>query len=119
VRKAYEYQERKAQVLNEALVRCDAYSGIVKPDIVFFGEAPQAMDAASRVTANSDLFLMFGPSLTVHPTAVLPQYVGGPVIVVNQGHVETASPRWLRISEATNAFFARVAPALGLSTVGE
>jgi hypothetical protein len=55
----------------------------------------------------------------VRSAAVLPRYVGGPVIIVNQGHVETASPHWLRISEAADAFFARVASALGLSTVGE
>jgi NAD-dependent deacetylase len=91
-------------------------NGIVKPDIVLFGEAVQALAEASTAAANSDLFLVIGSSPMVLSAAVLPRYVGGPVTVVNQGHMETALPHWLRISEAADAFFARVASALSLST---
>jgi len=39
-------------------------------------------------------------------------------VVVNRGPVELASAEWLYVDEAADSFFARVAPALGLSDVG-
>jgi NAD-dependent SIR2 family protein deacetylase len=90
-----------------------------KPDIVFFGESVQGMGEASAAAARADLFLVVGSSLTVHPAALLPQYAGGPVAVVNQGPVEMASSEWLRIDEPADTFFARVASALGLPIAEE
>ncbi len=112
--KRYEYEALKAKVLGEEIARCDACGGVVKPDIVFFGEAVQAMEEASRVAAGSDLFLVIGSSLTVYPAALLPQHAGGRVVVVNQGPVEMASPDWIRVDEPADAFFARMASALEL-----
>ena len=113
--KAYAYEALKAKVLSGEIAHCDACSGVVKPDIVFFGEAVRGMDEASRVAAAADLFLVIGSSLTVYPAALLPQCTRGQVVVVNRGPVEMASPEWLRIDEPADAFFARVATALGLS----
>jgi len=112
--KAYGYEALRAKVLGEAIARCEACGGVVKPDIVFFGEAVQEMEEASRVAARADLFLVIGSSLTVYPAALLPQYAGGQVVVVNQGPVELASAEWLHVDEAADSFFARVAPALDL-----
>lgn len=111
---AYEYEALKAKVLGQEISRCDTCGGVVKPDIVFFGEAVQAMDEAARAAGVADVFLVIGSSLTVYPAALLPQYAGGRVVVVNRGEVEMASADWLRIDEAADAFFSRVAPALGL-----
>jgi NAD-dependent deacetylase len=113
--KAYGYEALRAKVLGGTIARCEACGGVVKPDIVFFGEAVQAMDEASEVANRADLFLVIGSSLTVYPAALLPQYAGGRVVVVNQGPVEMASTEWLHVDEAADPFFARVAPALGLS----
>jgi len=114
---AYGYDALKAKVLREAVARCEACGGVVKPDIVFFGEAVQEMEEASRVAARADVFLVIGSSLTVYPAALLPQYTTGCVVVVNQGPVEMAASDWVRVDEAADSFFARVAPALGLSDV--
>jgi len=111
----YAYERLRAEVLAGDVVHCDACGGVVKPDIVFFGEAVRGMDDASRVAAAADLFLVIGSSLTVYPAALLPQYARGQVIVVNQGPVEMGSSDWLRVDEAADTFFARVATALGLS----
>ena len=116
--RAYAYEELKAKVLSEDIVLCNACSGIVKPDIVFFGEAVQGMAEASRVAGQADLFFVIGSSLTVHPAASLPEYAGDQVVVVNQGPVESASPEWLRIDEPADPFFARIAAKLGLSIPG-
>jgi NAD-dependent deacetylase len=116
--RAYAYEELKAKVLNQEIARCDSCDGIVKPDIVFFGEAVQGMAEASRVAGQADLFFVIGSSLTVHPAASLPEYAGGQVVVVNQGPVESASSEWLLIDEPADPFFARVAAKLGLSIPG-
>ena len=112
--KAYEYDALRAKVLGEDIARCETCGGVVKPDIVFFGEAVRDMEESSRAAARADLFLVIGSSLTVYPAALLPQYAGGQVVVVNQGPVEMASADWLRVDEAADAFFARVATALDL-----
>ncbi|KAK3298649.1 DHS-like NAD/FAD-binding domain-containing protein [Chaetomium fimeti] len=47
--------------------------GLVKPDIVFFGEAlPRAFFELSPMTKEADLVLVMGTSLQVHPFAGLP-----------------------------------------------
>ena len=112
--RAYAYEELKTKILRDEIARCDSCGGIVKPDIVFFGEAVQGMGEASNVAGQADLFFVIGSSLTVHPAASLPEYAGGQVVVVNQGPVEAASPEWLRIDEPADPFFARVASALDL-----
>ncbi|KAL2686969.1 hypothetical protein Neosp_004516 [[Neocosmospora] mangrovei] len=48
-------------------------NGLVKPDIVFFGEAlPKAFDNNVHNVAMADLVLIIGTSLTVYPFAALP-----------------------------------------------
>jgi NAD-dependent deacetylase len=113
--KAHGYEEIKAKVLSQDIARCHACGGIVKPDIVFFGEAVQGLNEASRVVGRADLFFVIGSSLAVYPAAWLPEYAGGQVVVVNQGPMEMASSEWLRVDEAADAFFARVASFLGFA----
>ncbi len=114
----YAYQELKTKILEEEIARCDSCGGIVKPDIVFFGEAVQGMGEASAVAGRADLFFVIGSSLTVYPAASLPEYAAGQVVVVNQGPVEAAAPDWLCVNEAADGFFARIATALDLSVPG-
>lgn len=109
---AYGYEALKAKVLGQAVARCDSCGGVVKPDIVFFGEPVLAMRESTLAAERADLFFVIGSSLTVYPAAWLPQSATGQVVVVNQGPVEMASSRWLRVNEAADPFFARVAMAL-------
>ena len=56
--------------------RCqdEACAGLVKPDIVFFGEAlPSAFSEQSHLLAMADLVLVIGTSLSVYPFAGLPE----------------------------------------------
>lgn len=51
---------------------CD---GLVKPDIVFFGEQlPSAFFEARDLPSEADLAIVMGTSLSVHPFASLPQF---------------------------------------------
>lgn len=57
--------------------RCDSCNGLVKPDIVFFGEAlpPAFHEARQTLPQQADLCIVMGTSLTVQPFASLPQLV--------------------------------------------
>ncbi|AGW14884.1 SIR2 family NAD-dependent protein deacylase [Megalodesulfovibrio gigas] len=64
--------------------------GVVRPDIVFFGEhiPPQALAAAMALTRQADLLLIVGTSGEVAPASQLPWEVkdhGGRVIELNAG----------------------------------
>jgi len=69
--------------------RCEACGGILKPNVVLFGEQlpEQVMRQAEKLLAASDLLLVAGSSLEVTPAALLPQRAleaGARLIIVNQ-----------------------------------
>jgi len=68
--------------------RCGACGGLVKPRIVFFGEAlPRAFHAAFEGDARAaDAVLVMGTSLRVQPVALLPELVrrGVPRVLLNR-----------------------------------
>lgn len=62
-------------------------NGLVKPDIVFFGEAlPERFHRNRHVATTADLVIVMGTSLTVQPFASLPQLAGEgvPRILINK-----------------------------------
>lgn len=61
--------------------------GVIKPDVVFFGEAVRDLAPAQKLAASCELMLVLGSSLQVQPAAMLPELVRGTVVVVNQGPV--------------------------------
>lgn len=65
-------------------------NGLVKPDIVFFGEAlPESYHQNRHVPGLADLVIVMGTSLTVHPFASLPQFAseGTPRLLINKERV--------------------------------
>lgn len=61
-------------------------NGLVKPDIVFFGEAlPAAFGMNRTLPASADLCIVMGSSLQVQPFASLPQFAqeGTPRLLIN------------------------------------
>ncbi len=67
--------------------RCDSCAGIIKPDIVFFGEMLDAekLNKAIQEASRADLILVLGSSLVVQPAASLPLYTRehGSLVIVN------------------------------------
>jgi NAD-dependent deacetylase len=68
--------------------RCDVCSGILKLDVVLFGEPlPQLIfKEATERSNNCDAMLVAGSSLVVYPAAVLPKLAkeqGAKIIMVN------------------------------------
>ncbi|MBN1493325.1 MAG: NAD-dependent deacetylase [Candidatus Omnitrophica bacterium] len=67
---------------------CDTCGGIIKPDIVFYGEMlPQTvLNNAIVAASKADFLLVLGSSLVVYPAASIPAYTlqcGGEVILFN------------------------------------
>ncbi len=101
---------------NAPIVNCSFCGGVIKPDVVFFGEAVNGFEAAATMVAQCNLLLVLGSSLTVYPAAILPSLAAGKVMVVNRGNVmlEPASGRYF-IEEDLNDFFRAVFEELGLT----
>jgi NAD-dependent deacetylase len=67
---------------------CDQCSGILKPDVVYFGEAlpREALDKATYHSRHCDLFIVIGSSLSVYPAAYMPTYAlesGAKLVIIN------------------------------------
>lgn len=95
---------------------CDVCGGVIKPDVVFFGENVRHMEDSIRLVAESDLLLVLGSSLVVHPAAMLPAYAGGEVVIVNRGEVGMRPGKGVFLADAgLDEFFGEVEKALGIS----
>jgi NAD-dependent deacetylase len=55
---------------------CKNCGGILKPDVIFFGEAlpHKALQSATEEAQECDLFIIIGSSLVVYPAAYMPVY---------------------------------------------
>lgn len=68
---------------------------LLRPHIVFFGEAVPMFDCAARIAADADVLVVVGTSLAVYPAASLVRYVRPeiPLYVVDPGNPDTS---WIR-----------------------
>jgi NAD-dependent deacetylase len=88
--------------------------GLIKPDVVFFGEVVNGLEEAAAVVADCELLLVLGSSLDVYPAAFLPSYATGEVVVVNRGAVGLPpGPRRHFVDAELDAYLAEVEAALG------
>lgn len=72
---------------------CDYCRGILKPDVIFFGEAlPQeTLARATQEASECDLMIVIGSSLVVYPAAYIPVYAkeaGARLVIINIGSTE-------------------------------
>ena len=111
-RKPVDYASLCARMKSEPAPRC-ACGGLIKPDIVFFGESVSKMPRAVRAVVESDLLLVLGSSLAVYPAAMLPHEAGGVVVIVNHGEVSfPAGPKAFFAETYLDPFFSEVAQCL-------
>lgn len=86
-RREFPYAEIAPQVLADKVPHCPC-GGVIKPDIVFYGENldETLLERAFDEMGRAELLLVLGSSLTVQPAASLPQATlrgGGKIVIVN------------------------------------
>ena len=76
-----------------------ADGSLLRPWIVWFGEAVPNLVPAAEVTAQADIFCIIGSSLNVYPAAGLVSYTkpGTPVFVIDPKEVHVPSSRRIEI----------------------
>ncbi len=93
--------------------RCSSCGGLVRPDIVFFGEPlGEPFEAAAGISSRSDVFLAVGTSLAVSPANLLPVYAkraGSKLIIINQGSTELDHMADIRIEGRAEEALPRIA----------
>jgi len=108
-----------AKVSREKLARCDDCGGLLKPDVVLFGEMlpPAFMDGLKEVL-RADLLLVLGSSLEVYPVAdLVPQAKqnGARVVVLNREETPFDGSANLVISCELGAAMGRLSELLDLT----
>lgn len=90
------WQEAMRDSTTPPVCRCSKCQGMLKPDIVFFGEMVDQFEPAEQMIAGCDLLLVLGSSLQVAPASHLPYKTSAPTVVINQGEVmlESAAQRY-------------------------
>lgn len=98
--------------------RCDGCDGLLKPDVVLFGELlPPAFSEAEREAARCDLLLVLGSSLEVYPVAGLvprAKQSGARVAIISRDPTEFDSIADLVIHTRLGPTMERLAELLGL-----
>ncbi|EPY43228.1 silent information regulator 2 [Angomonas deanei] len=90
-RERYDIDRNRKEAQEGVISHCEACGGIVKPDVVFFGEQlpEKFFKVVMEDTKEAELLLIIGTSLNVHPFAEIPFHVGPhiPRIVLNMERV--------------------------------
>jgi NAD-dependent deacetylase len=110
--RAYSFKELKQFLASAKIPYCEC-KGLIKPDIVFFGENVKHFSEAARLATEAELFFVIGTSCTVYPAASVPHYANGKIIVLNQQPVELPGDVLMQISEDIDTFFTGVEQCLG------
>ncbi len=69
---------------------CSKCKGILKPDLIFFGENIDInlINKIKNIASHSEFCIVFGSSLVVHPISSIPEYTlnnNGRLIIINRG----------------------------------
>lgn len=97
--------------------RCLACNGLVRPDVVLFGESlpEKAIAKATQVSKNADFFVVLGSSLTVSPASYFPSWAaknGAKLLIINNDptHLDNKATWVIRdsIGQVLDAILAKV-----------
>ena len=106
-------EDLRRMLQDDGIPTCPECGGVIKPDVVFFGENVKHMEKACDVAQRSTLMLVLGSSLQVYPAAGLPSYAGGEILAVNLGPIGLRPDKRTHIVEANlDDYFMAVDQAL-------
>lgn len=102
---------------NDVVPDCEKCGGILKPDVIFFGETlpEKTLRVAARESQECDLFIIIGSSLAVYPAASLPLYAkrsGARIIIINLGPTEQDLIADVRINHSAGETMTRILTGL-------
>ncbi|OGX06563.1 MAG: RNA polymerase subunit sigma [Omnitrophica WOR_2 bacterium GWA2_47_8] len=104
----FPYEKLKEKLFKEKIPLCKC-GGVIKPDVVFFGENVKFLSESSRLAETADLFFVIGTSCVVYPAAMLPKLTSGKIIVVNIDKVNTHSDNVVvEVQDDIDQFFQQV-----------
>ncbi len=71
---------------SEGVPKCDECGGVIKPDVVLYGEMlPECFITARKYISKADVLIVAGTSLTVEPAASLVRlYNGDKLVIINK-----------------------------------
>jgi NAD-dependent deacetylase len=104
----YDLEAMKEKIFKEKVPRCDTCGGILKPDIVFFGEAVKDFNKAEELVYSSDLMFVVGTSCKVYPANMLLDFARGKIVFVGKGDIRVPCSLNLIVSEDIDTFFREV-----------
>ncbi len=112
-----EYVE-KVLMKKDLIPRCEECGGILKPSVVFFGEAlpEKALMKAYSIAEEADASIAVGTSLVVYPAALLPKITvehGGKLVVINMGKTGLDNIAYRKYNFELTEFFREVKNILG------
>lgn len=87
--KRYPLEQIKVRLdKGEEIPDCESCRGILKPDIVLFGETlpEKVFEEATQRSYSADLFMVIGSTLIVYPAAYMPIYAvdsGAKLVIIN------------------------------------
>ena len=104
--------------------QCTVCSGILKPDVVFFGEfvPPKVYGSAASLVKRADALLIAGSSLTVNSGIRLLEQARRkrlPIVIVNRGETKGDNRATLKLSAGTSDVLAQLALRLGAGDLYE
>ena len=102
------YKDVAPTVMAGKVPHCPKCGGVMKPDIVFYGENldDELLQRGFNVFADADLALVMGSSLTVYPAAALPEAAarnGVPTVIINEQPTHLDELAVLRIESLEKA----------------
>ncbi|MDG6244110.1 MAG: NAD-dependent protein deacylase [Methanolobus sp.] len=105
----YSFEHICEMLKNVPVPLCTECGGLIKPDIVFFGEMLDQNEFTKAVEASSqaDLLIVIGSSLVVQPAASLPLYSlrsGGKLVIVNNMPTPLDKYAYLKYKELGSVF---------------
>jgi NAD-dependent deacetylase len=92
---------------------CTLCQGLLKPDVIFFGEElpEETLRDATWQARHCDLMLVIGSSLVVYPAAYLPMYAkeaGAKLVIINKSETPYDSKADILIQSAAGKIMTRI-----------
>ncbi len=96
---------------SDGVPTCDRCGGIIKPDVVLYGEClnEKVMDKAVKAIAAADILLVGGTSLSVYPAAgLINYYQGSKLVLINRSTTPYDSRADLIVTGSINEIFKNI-----------